>query len=83
MLVICETWPTTKGYEDKIAIFKRRILRTIYGPKRNNVTQQYESRSNIELQQLYNEPDIAVLQYTRRYILVEESHRLATYMEVK
>lgn len=31
LLYACETWPTTKG--DKIAIFERRILKRIYGPK--------------------------------------------------
>jgi hypothetical protein len=46
LLYACETWPTTKGDEEKIAIFERRILRRIHGPKRNNITQQYESRSS-------------------------------------
>jgi len=66
LLYACEKWPITKGDEDKIVIFERKILRRIYGPKRNNITQQYEIRSNIKLQQLFNEPDIvAVLQYRR------------------
>lgn len=50
----CETWATTKRDENKLAIFKRRI----YGLNRNNITQQYEKRDNIVLQQSYKEPDI-------------------------
>ncbi|XP_050532870.1 uncharacterized protein LOC126900871 [Daktulosphaira vitifoliae] len=49
------------GEHLEVENFKR-----IYGPIRNNITQQYESRSNIELQQLCKEPDIvAVLRYRR------------------
>lgn len=64
LLYACETWPTTKGDEDKITIFERRILREIFGPKINNVTQQNEIRSNKELQQLYKDI-IAVLKCRR------------------
>ena len=66
ILYDCETWITTKGDKDKLAIFERRILRRIFEPKINNITQQYEKRSNIEIQQLYKEPDIeAVFKYRR------------------
>ena len=61
LLYACETWPTTKGDEDKLAILERRILRRIFGPKINNMTQQYEKRNNIEIQQLYKEPDIVAV----------------------
>lgn len=32
----CETWSTTKGYNRKLAIWKRKILRNIYGPVYNS-----------------------------------------------
>jgi len=57
-----ETWSITKGEEDKLAILERRI----FGPKINNVTQQYEKRSNIEIWQLYKEPDIIAVLKNRR-----------------
>ncbi|KAL4152688.1 hypothetical protein QTP88_000521 [Uroleucon formosanum] len=66
LLYACETWPTTKGDEDKLAILERRILRRIFGPKINNMTQQYEKRNNIEIQQLYKEPDIVAVLKNRR-----------------
>jgi hypothetical protein len=37
LLYACETWPTTKGDKNKIAIFER-ILKRIFVPKINNST---------------------------------------------
>ncbi|VVC33079.1 Hypothetical protein CINCED_3A019245 [Cinara cedri] len=62
--ILCETWPTTKGDEDKLAILERRI----FGPKLNNMTRQYEKRNNIEIQQLYKEPDIVAVLKNRRMV---------------
>lgn len=53
ILYACETWPTTKGDEEKIAILQKRILKRIYGPRKNNETGQYKIRNNIELRQLH------------------------------
>jgi len=39
-------------HKERIEILERRILRRIYGPKKNNETGQYEIRSNTELRQL-------------------------------
>lgn len=33
---ICRAWATTKSDKLKLAIFERKILRNIYGPKKNN-----------------------------------------------
>jgi len=63
---VCETRPTTKGDEDKLAILERIIIRRIFGLKINNIIQQYEKRSNIEIQQLNKEPGyIVVLKFRR------------------
>lgn len=49
-----------------MTIVQKRILRRIYRPKKNNITQKYKIRSNIEIQQLYKESDVAaVLRYSR------------------
>lgn len=66
LLYACETWPMTKGDEDKLATLERRILRRIFGPKINNMTQQYEKRNNIEIQQLYKELDIVAVLKNKR-----------------
>jgi len=38
--------------------FERKILRMIYGPVRNPETGHYKMRSNVELAQIYQSPDI-------------------------
>lgn len=40
LLYACEIRPTTKGDEEKIATFERRI----YGPKRIDIAQQYNMK---------------------------------------
>jgi len=57
IMYACETWPTTQGDENRLAIMERKFLRKIYGPKRNE-DQTYEIRSNRELQELFGKPDI-------------------------
>mgnify|MGYP003451318471 FL=1 len=42
--------------ENAIGVFERRVLRIIFGPKREG--DFYKSRSNAELYQLFNEADI-------------------------
>ncbi|VVC31930.1 Hypothetical protein CINCED_3A017531 [Cinara cedri] len=42
----CETWSTTKGDEEKMACFERRVLRMIYGPILEN--EVYRRRTNVE-----------------------------------
>jgi len=44
----CSTWATTKSNEGKLGVFERKILRKIFGPKRNNDC-EYEVRDNREL----------------------------------
>jgi len=54
------TWATTKSDEGKLGVFERKILRKIFGPKRNKsrVNGEYEVRGNRELDDLYKEPTI-------------------------
>jgi hypothetical protein len=43
----CETWAVTKGDEEKINIFERKILRLFYGPIMEN--REYRRRTNQEM----------------------------------
>jgi hypothetical protein len=52
-----ETWSLTKGDSERLMIFKRKVLRNIYGSKFNAKSQTCE-RKNQELQELYNRPNI-------------------------
>ena len=56
-LYASSTWATTKSDEKKLEVFERKILRKIFGPNKNNEG-EYEIRSNKNLEELYNEPNI-------------------------
>ncbi|KAF0749242.1 Uncharacterized protein FWK35_00023272, partial [Aphis craccivora] len=47
-LYACETWATTKTDEQNLARFERKVLRQIFGPRRNQNTGEYERRKNEE-----------------------------------
>ena len=54
----CETWSTTKGDEEKLLIFERKVLRKIFGPIYNSESGQYERRTNEDIERLLNGPNI-------------------------
>ena len=54
-----ETWNTTQADEEAISVFERRVLRAIYGPVKEG--EEYRSRHNDELYQLYQDADIATI----------------------
>jgi len=45
----CATWATTETDEQKLARYKRKVLRQIFGPRRNQNTGEYERRENKEV----------------------------------
>ena len=49
VLYACGAWASTKSDEKRLLIFERKILRRIYGPKRNEEENTYERRTNAEL----------------------------------
>ncbi|KDR19558.1 hypothetical protein L798_06356 [Zootermopsis nevadensis] len=59
-----ESWALTKGHENKLRVFERKILRKIYGPK--NEEGNWQIRYNDELYHLYNEPDVIKVLKTGR-----------------
>jgi hypothetical protein len=48
-----ETWSTTKGDEEKLLIFEKKVPKKIYGPVRNEITGVYKRRKNTILESLY------------------------------
>lgn len=52
----CETWLVTKGDEEKLLTFERKILRRIYGPIIENG--EYRKRTNKKVYQIYSNPNI-------------------------
>jgi hypothetical protein len=54
----CETWSLTLTEEHRLRVFKNRVLRRIFGSKRDEVTGEWRKLHNEELHNLYSSPDI-------------------------
>jgi hypothetical protein len=54
----CETWSLTLKEEHKLRVFENRVLRIIFGPKRDEVTGDLRKLHNEEFHNLYYSPNI-------------------------
>ena len=54
----CETWSLTLREERRLRMFENRVLRRIFGPKRDKVTRKWRKLHNEELNDLYSSPNI-------------------------
>jgi hypothetical protein len=54
----CETWSLTVREEHKLRVFENRVLRRIFGPKKDGVTGGWRKLHNEELHNLYSSPSI-------------------------
>ena len=54
----CDTWSLTLRDEHRLRVFENRVLRRIYGPKREEVTGEWRKLHNEELNNLYSLPNI-------------------------
>jgi hypothetical protein len=50
----CETWSLTLREEHRLRVFENRVLRRIFGPKRDEVTREWRKLHNEELYILYS-----------------------------
>jgi len=55
----CETWSPTMREECRLRVFENRVLRRIFGPKREEVRGEWRKLHNAELNHLYSSPNIA------------------------
>ena len=53
----CETWSLTLREERRLRVFENRVLRRIFGPKRDEVTGEWRKLHNDELNYLYSSPN--------------------------
>jgi hypothetical protein len=53
-----ETWSLTLREEHRLRVFENRVLRRVFGPKRDEVTREWRKLHNEELHNLYSSPDI-------------------------
>jgi hypothetical protein len=62
----CETWSLTLREEHGLRVFENRVLRRIFGPKRDEVTVDRRKLHNEELHNLYSSPNIIRMIKSRR-----------------
>jgi hypothetical protein len=62
----CETWYLTLREKQRLRVLENRVLRRIFGPKRNEVTGGWRKVHNEELHNLYSFPSIIKIIKSRR-----------------
>jgi hypothetical protein len=50
----CETWSLTSREQRRLRVFENRVLRRIFGPKRDEVTGEWRKLHNEDLRDLYS-----------------------------
>ncbi|KAJ4426484.1 hypothetical protein ANN_27298 [Periplaneta americana] len=53
----CETWTLTLREEQRLRVFENKVLRKLFGAKRDEVTGEWRKLHNAELHVLYSSPD--------------------------
>jgi hypothetical protein len=62
----CETWSLTLRQEHRLRVFENRVLRGIFGPKRDEVTGEWRKLHNEKLRDMYSSPSIIRKMKSRR-----------------
>jgi hypothetical protein len=63
---MCETWSLALREEHRLRAFENRVLRRIFGPKRDEVIGGWRKLYNEELHNLYCSPSIIRIIKSRR-----------------
>jgi hypothetical protein len=72
----CENWSLTLREERRRRVFKNRVLRRVFGPKRDEVTGEWRKLHNEELSNLYSLPKIVRVVKSRRMRLAGHVARM-------
>ena len=62
----CETWSLTLREEHRLRVFENRVLRRIFGPKKDEVTGEWRKLHYEDLSDLYCSPNIILMIKLRR-----------------
>jgi len=62
----CETWSLTLREERRLRVFEHRVLRRIFGPRRDEVIGEWRKLHNEKLNDLYSLPYIIRVIKSRR-----------------
>jgi hypothetical protein len=63
---VCETWSLTLREKRRLRAFENRVLRRIFGSKRDEVTGGWRKLHNEELRDLYSSPSIIRIMKSRK-----------------
>jgi hypothetical protein len=72
----CETWSLTLREDHRLRVFENRVLRRIFGPKRDEVTGGWRKLHDKELHNLYSSPSIIRMMKSRRMRLAGHVARM-------
>jgi hypothetical protein len=72
----CETWSLTLREEHRLRMFENRVLRRLFGPKRDEVAGGWRKLHNEELHNLYSSPSIIRIIQSRRMRWAEHVARM-------
>jgi hypothetical protein len=61
-----ETWSLKLREERRLRVFKNRVLRRIFGPRRGEMTGRWRKLHNEELRNIYFSPNIIIMVKSRR-----------------
>jgi hypothetical protein len=76
VLYWCETWSLTLREERRLRVFENRVLRRVFGPKRDGVTGEWRKLQNEELNDVYSLPNIVRVVKSRRMRLAGHVARM-------
>jgi hypothetical protein len=78
----CETWSLTLREGQRLRVFENRVLRRIFGPKRDELTGKWRKLQNGEFHNLYSSPDIIRQVKSRRMRLAGHAARMGEVRKV-
>ena len=79
----CETWSLTIREEYRLSVFENKVLKKIFGAKRDEITGELGKLHNAELHAMYSSPNIirnlkSRLRWTGLIALMEQSINACT-----
>ena len=62
----CETWSLKRREKGRVRVFENKVLRRIFGPKKEEVTEEWRKLHNEKLNDLYSSSNIVRVIKSRR-----------------